>query len=52
MLIGVAADASRDNQVDHSCHLLPLSLLVLLVLLLQCLNQHANQVANVFLKVA
>ena len=52
MLISVAADAGRDDQVDHSGHLLPLGLLVLLVLLLELLDQLTDQCANILIKEA
>ena len=38
VLVSVAADTCCDDQIDYGCHLLPVSLLVLLILLLQILN--------------
>ena len=52
VLISIAANACRNDQVDHSRHLLPLAFLILRILLLQRLDQFTNQLANLIFEVA
>ena len=52
MLVSVAGDAGRNNQVDDGSHLLPVCLFVLGVLLLHRGNKLANERGHFLLKIA